>query len=68
MPTHSDIVKRWRDLRTMLIEQLEMFESGSLTLRAGGVDVSAGAVADLKREILEFDALIAEDEAQNPAP
>lgn len=52
----------------MLIEQLEMFESGSLTLRAGGVDVSAGAVADLKREILEFDALIAEDEAQNPAP
>ena len=54
----APVVQRWRDLREMLIRQLEMFESGALTLRTDQVDVSPGAIADLKREILAFDALI----------
>ena len=57
------VVQRWRALREMLIAQLEMFESGRLTLKTAGIDVSAGAISALKRDILEFDALIAgEDE------
>lgn len=58
METQEQIVQRWRDLREMLIQQLEMFESGALTLRSNDVNVSLGAIADLKRSILEFDALI----------
>ena len=54
------VVQRWRDLRQMLIGQLDMFESGALTLRTDQVDVSPAAIANLKREILEFDALILE--------
>lgn len=46
----------------MLIQQLDMFETGALTLRAGGVNISTDAMADLRRSILEFDALIARDE------
>jgi len=53
-------LQRWRDLRGMLIRQLEMFESGALTLRTDQVDVSPAAIANLKREIYEFDALIQE--------
>lgn len=45
-----------------MITQLEMFESGRLTLKTAGVDVSSGAISSLKRDILEFDALILEDE------
>lgn len=48
----------------MLIRQLDMFESGALTLRANGVNISAVAIADLKRDILEFDALIGRGEAE----
>ena len=33
-------------------------EGGGLTLRSNDVDVSARAIADLKKSILEFDALI----------
>lgn len=62
METPADVVQRWRDLRTMLIQQLDMFETGALTLRAGGVNISTDAMADLRRSILEFDALIARDE------
>lgn len=51
-------VQRWRDLRGMLIRQLDMFESGGLTLRANDVNVSSAAIRDLKRDILKFDALI----------
>lgn len=58
--TQARVVQRWRDLRQMLIHQLEMFESGALTLRTDQVDVSPGAISDLKREILAFDALILE--------
>lgn len=65
METHAGIVQRWRDLRTMLIQQLEMFETGALTLRSNG-NISAEAITDLRRSILEFDALIAKDEAEAP--
>jgi hypothetical protein len=63
METRSEVVQRWRDLRSMLIQQLEMFEGGALTLRSNGLNISAEAIADLKRSILEFDALISQDEA-----
>ena len=66
METQTEIVQRWRDLRTMLIQQLDMFETGALTLRSNGLDMSAEATADLRREILEFDLLIAKDEADRP--
>lgn len=66
METPAQIVQRWRDLRTMLIQQLDMFETGALTLRANGVNISEDAMADLRRSILEFDALIAKDEAKSP--
>lgn len=59
METQDQIVQRWRELRVMLIQQLEMFESGALILRSNNVNVSSAAIADLKRSILEFDALIA---------
>jgi hypothetical protein len=62
MATQAQIVQRWRDLREMLIQQLDMFESGALTLRSNGVNISEGAMGDLRRSILEFDALIAKDE------
>ena len=66
METQAEIVQRWRDLRTMLIQQLDMFETGALTLRSNGVNISAEAVGDLRRSILEFDALIAKDETDKP--
>jgi hypothetical protein len=58
------VVQRWRDLREVLIRQLDMFETGRLTLKSAGIDVSPEAVSDLKRDIMEFDALISADEAQ----
>ena len=61
------MVQRWRELREMLIAQLEMFESGRLTLKTAGVDVSADAVSALKREIVDFDALIAGDDEDRAA-
>ena len=61
------VVERWRELRQMLIHQLEMFDQGNLSLKAGGVDVSAGAIRNLEREILDFDALISDDEAKEAA-
>ena len=51
----------------MLIRQLDQFETGHLVLKAAGVDISQEAVADLKRRILDFDALISDDEAQAAA-
>lgn len=66
METHAEVVQRWRDLRTMLIQQLDMFETGALVLRSNGVNISAETISDLRRSILEFEALIAKDEADNP--
>jgi hypothetical protein len=50
----------------MLIQQLDMFETGALTLRSNGVNISAETISDLRRSIGEFDALIAEDDAEKP--
>ena len=61
------IVQRWRDLREMLILQLDMFHSGNISLTSNSIDVSAEAIANLKREIFAFDALISDDEAQQAA-
>jgi hypothetical protein len=63
METDAQILQRWIDLRTMLNDQLQLFERGALVLRSNGVDISDHAVADLTRSIREFDALITEGEA-----
>jgi hypothetical protein len=55
------VVRQWHDLREMLIRQLDMFETGALTLRSNGADIAPAAVHDLKQRILEFDALISEE-------
>jgi len=60
MESDPEFVRRWRGLREMLIQQLDMFESGRLSLTADSVDISGHAIADLKRSILDFDALISE--------
>lgn len=52
------LVERWIHLRTLLLRQLEPFESGSLQLVCGGADVTLGAIEQLKAEIRDFDALI----------
>jgi len=51
----------------MLVRQLDMFDSGQLSLRSHGIDISAEAINDLKREIFEFDALISDDERKEAA-
>ena len=61
------VVQRWRQLRKMLILQLEMFDRGSLSLKSSGVDISADAIKNLEREIFDFDALISDDEAKEAA-
>ena len=58
------VVQRWRQLRQMLIQQLEMFDQGSLSLKSAGIDVSRDAIRNLEREILAFDVLISDDEAK----
>lgn len=59
MQSENEIVQRWRALREMLIAQLDMLQSGLLTLRANGVDLAPTRIDELKREIFEFDGLIA---------
>jgi len=58
------VAQRWRDLRAMLNQQLKLFESGALSLRSNGVNIGPEAVADLKRSILQFDAMIAAEDGQ----
>jgi hypothetical protein len=65
MESPAEVVQRWRDLRAMMMQQLDMFESGALILRSNGVNISEEAMADLRRSILEFDALIAKDQADS---
>ena len=48
----------------MLVQQLDMFETGRLSLKSAGVDIAPAAITKLKRSIDEFDALILEDEAK----
>jgi hypothetical protein len=56
--TTDQVVRRWRELREMLIGQLGMFENGDLKLQSNDLNVSGAAIEDLKRGIREFDALI----------
>jgi hypothetical protein len=51
----------------MLIRQLDMFDTGRISLKADSLDVSAEAIVNLKREIFAFDALISDDEAKQAA-
>jgi len=64
METPTEIRERWRYLRDLLVEQLGRFESGALKLHANEANVSAGAIATLKRHIQHFDELIARSEAR----
>ena len=61
------VVQRWRDLREMLIRQLDMFDTGTISLKSDSLDVSAEAIDNLRREIFAFDALISDDEAKQVA-
>jgi hypothetical protein len=65
METPAEIRERWSYLRDLLIEQLSRFESGIMQLHANDVNVSAGAIATLKRKIQDFDELIARSEARD---
>jgi len=66
METNAEIVQRWRYLRDLLIDQLARFEDGAMKMHSGGVDVSSGAIAKLKQNILDFDTLIHRGEAREP--
>jgi hypothetical protein len=66
METPAEIRTRWSYLRDLLIEQLERFESGAYKILSDDVDVSAAAITRLKREILDFDTLIARSESRDP--
>jgi len=65
MQTPSEIRERWRYLRDLLIEQLSRFESGLLQLHSDDVNVSPDVIVRLKREILDFDQMIARSEARD---
>ena len=58
MEAHSEVVKRWRYLRDLLIDQLERFESGAMKMHSDNVDVSSRVITKLKQNILDFDTLI----------
>ena len=58
MEAHSEVVKRWRYLRDLLIDQLERFESGAMKMHSDDVDVSSRVITKLKQNILDFDTLI----------
>lgn len=65
METSAEIRERWRYLRDLLIEQLGRFESGLLQLHAHEVNVSPDVIIRLKREIRDFDQMIARSEARD---
>jgi hypothetical protein len=65
METPAEIRERWRYLRDLLIEQLSRFESGLLQLHSSDVNVSPEVIVRLKREILDFDEMIARSEARD---
>jgi hypothetical protein len=60
METEAEILQRWRYLREMLLQQLSMFETGALSLRSSDRDVAPLRIDELKRQISEFDRLIAD--------
>jgi hypothetical protein len=65
METPAEIRERWAYLRDLLIDQLGRFESGALRIHTADVDVSAAAIEKLKKNIREFDELIARSDARN---
>ena len=65
METPAEIRERWAYLRDLLIDQLGRFESGALRIHTADVDVSAAAIAKLKKNIRDFDELIARSDARN---
>ena len=65
METPAEIRERWNYLRDLLIEQLSRFESGALKMHSADLDVSAGAIAKLKKNIQDFDTLIARSDARS---
>ncbi len=64
MESQAEIIERWTYLRDLLLQQLERFETGGLHMHADSVDVSEGAIAKLKKDILDFDVLIARSKAR----
>lgn len=66
METPAEVRHRWSYLRDLLIEQLGRFESGAYKILADNVDVGADAILRLKKEILDFDRLIARSESRDP--
>lgn len=64
METPEEIRIRWRYLRDLLIDQLGRFESGAMQMHSAGVDVSPDAIIRLKKEIVDFDQMIARSEAR----
>jgi len=64
MQTPAEIRERWRCLRDLLIGRLSRFESGLLQLHSDDVNVSPEVIRRLKREILDFDRMIARSEAR----
>jgi hypothetical protein len=65
METQAEIRDRWRYLRDLLLAQLERFESGTMQMHSGDENVSPGAVVMIKRQIKEFDELIARSEKRD---
>ena len=65
METPEEIRTRWRYLRDLLIDQLGRFESGALRLHSNELDISVGAIAKLKQNILDFDQMISRSEARD---
>lgn len=64
METAAEITERWRYLRDLLIDQLSRFESGELQMHSNDRNVSETAIAKLKRDIGDFDELIARSVAR----
>jgi hypothetical protein len=62
--TPAEIRQRWCYLRDLLIEQLARFETGALQMHSDELNISANAIKKLKRNILDFDELIARSEAR----
>lgn len=59
METPEEIRTRWALLRDLMLEQLERFETGALQMLSDEEDISAGAIRTLKRNIVDFDQMIA---------
>ncbi|HUO22036.1 MAG TPA: hypothetical protein VMU59_05920 [Caulobacteraceae bacterium] len=65
MESSAEIRERWRYLRDLLTEQLERFQSGALQLHSHDLNISPDVIIRLKREIRDFDQMIARSEARD---